>query len=73
MEQIHLAVLRIRLPTATGSGDNAAVDITGADSTSGIASIEYQKVKADESYNANGTWVTWDAANKLSRQKAANT
>ena len=26
--------------------DNAAVDITGADSTSGIASIEYQKVKA---------------------------
>lgn len=35
-------------------------------STSGIASIEYQKVKADESYNANGTWVTWDAANKLS-------
>ena len=46
--------------------DNAAVDITGADSTSGIASIEYQKVKADESYNANGTWVTWDAANKLS-------
>ena len=46
--------------------DNAAVDITGADSTSGIASIEYQKVKADESYNANGTWATWDAANKLS-------
>ena len=46
--------------------DNAAVDITGADSTSGIASIEYQKVKADESYDVNGTWVTWDAANKLS-------
>ena len=23
-------------------------------------------MKADESYNANGTWVTWDAANKLS-------
>lgn len=43
--------------------DNAAVDITGADSTSGIASIEYQKVKADESYDVNGTW---DAANKLS-------
>ena len=46
--------------------DNAAVDITGADSTSGIASIEYQKVKADESYNANGTWVSWNAVNKLS-------
>ena len=46
--------------------DNAAVDITGADSTSGIASIEYQKVKADESYDVNGTWVKWDAANKLS-------
>lgn len=43
--------------------NNAAVDITGADSTSGIASIEYQKVKADESYDVNGTW---DAANKLS-------
>ena len=46
--------------------DNADVDITGDDSTSGIASIEYQKVKADESYDVNGTWVTWDAANKLS-------
>lgn len=46
--------------------NNAAVDITGADSTSGIASIEYQKVKADESYDVNGKWVTWDAANKLS-------
>ena len=46
--------------------DNADVDITGADTVSGIASIEYQKVKADESYNVNGTWVTWDAANKLS-------
>lgn len=46
--------------------DNAAVDITGADSTSGIASIKYQKVKADEPYDENGTWVTWDAANKLS-------
>ena len=46
--------------------DNAAVDITGADSTSGIASIGYQKVKADESYDVNGTWVTWDATNKLS-------
>ena len=46
--------------------NNAAVDITGADSTSGIASIEYQKVKADESYDVNGIWVTWDAANKLS-------
>ena len=46
--------------------NNAAVDITGADSTSGIASIEYQKVKADESYDVNGTWITWDAANKLS-------
>ena len=46
--------------------NNAAVDITGADSTSGIASIEYQKVRADESYDVNGTWVTWDAANKLS-------
>ena len=23
-------------------------------------------MKADESYNVNGTWVTWDAANKLS-------
>ena len=45
--------------------DNAAVDITGADSTSGIASIEYQKVRADEPYDVNGTWVTWDAANKL--------
>ncbi len=46
--------------------DNTSVDITGADSISGIASIEYQKVKADESYNANGTWVTWNAVNKLS-------
>ena len=46
--------------------DNVAVDITGADSTSGTASIEYQKVRADESYDVNGTWVTWDAANKLS-------
>lgn len=46
--------------------DNVAVDITGADSNSGIASIEYQKVKADESYDVNGTWVKWDAANKLS-------
>lgn len=46
--------------------DNAAVDITGADSTSGIASTGYQKVKADESYDVNGTWVKWDAANKLS-------
>ena len=46
--------------------DNTAVDITGADSISGIASIEYQKVKADESYNANGTWITWNAVNKLS-------
>ena len=46
--------------------NNATVDITGADSTSGIASIEYQKVKADESYDVNGTWITWDAANKLS-------
>ena len=46
--------------------NNAAVDITGADSTSGIASIEYQKVKADESYDVNGIWVTWDATNKLS-------
>ena len=43
--------------------DNAAVDITGADSTSGIASIEYQKVRAEEAYDANGTW---NAANKLS-------
>ena len=46
--------------------DNAAVDITGADSTSGIASIEYQKVKADGSYNVNGTWLPWNAATKLS-------
>ena len=46
--------------------DNVSVDITGADSASGIASIEYQKVKADESYNVNGTWVTWDAVDKLS-------
>lgn len=43
--------------------NNAAVDITGADSTSGIASIEYQKVRAEEAYDANGTW---NAANKLS-------
>lgn len=50
--------------------DNASVDITGADSTSDIASIEYQKVKADESYNANGTWVTWDTANKLSLRES---
>ena len=46
--------------------DNASVDITGKDSTSGIASIEYQKVRADESYNANGTWIPWNAATKLS-------
>lgn len=46
--------------------DKTAVDITGADSTSGIASIEYQKVKADESYNANGTWLPWNAEEKLS-------
>lgn len=43
--------------------NNAAVDITGVDSTSGIASIEYQKVRAEEAYDANGTW---NAANKLS-------
>ena len=36
--------------------NNAAVDITGVDSTSGIASIEYQKVRAEEAYDANGTW-----------------
>lgn len=46
--------------------DNAAVDITGADSTSGIASIKYQKVKADEPYDENGTWLPWNAATKLS-------
>ena len=46
--------------------NNAAVDITGADSTSGIASIEYQKVKADEPYDENGTWLPWNAATKLS-------
>ena len=43
--------------------DNVSVDITGTDSVSGIASVEYQAVSAEESYDANGTW---NAANKLS-------
>ncbi len=46
--------------------DNVSVDITGADSASGIASVEYQAVSAEESYDANGTWVTWNAEDKLS-------
>ena len=43
--------------------DNVSVDITGTDSVSGIASVEYQAVSAEESYDSNGTW---NAANKLS-------
>ena len=46
--------------------DNASVDITGADSASGIASVEYQAVSAEESYDANGTWLPWNAEEKLS-------
>ena len=46
--------------------DNVSVDITGADSASGIASIEYQVVSAEESYDVNGTWLPWNAAEKLS-------
>ena len=46
--------------------DNVSVDITGADSASGIASVEYQAVSAEESYDANGTWLPWNAAEKLS-------
>lgn len=42
--------------------DNVSVDITGADSASGIASVEYQAVSAEESYDANGTWLPWNAA-----------
>lgn len=46
--------------------DNVSVDITGADSASGIASVEYQAVSAEESYDANGTWLPWNAVEKLS-------
>lgn len=46
--------------------DNVSVDITGADSASGIASVEYQAVSAEESYDANGTWLPWNAEEKLS-------
>ena len=46
--------------------DNVSVDLTGADSASGIASVEYQAVSAEESYDANGTWLPWNAEEKLS-------
>ena len=46
--------------------DNASVDITGTDTASGIASVEYQAVSAEESYDANGTWLPWNAEEKLS-------
>ena len=46
--------------------DNVSVDITGADSASGIASVEYQAVSEEESYDANGTWLPWNAEEKLS-------
>lgn len=46
--------------------DNVSVDITSADSASGIASVEYQAVSAEESYDANGTWLPWNAEEKLS-------
>lgn len=46
--------------------DNVSVDITGADSASGIASVEYQAVSAEESYDTNGTWLPWNAEEKLS-------
>ena len=46
--------------------DNVSVDIIGADSASGIASVEYQAVSAEESYDANGTWLPWNAEEKLS-------
>ena len=46
--------------------DNVSVDITGADSASGIASVEYQAVSVEESYDANGTWLPWNAEEKLS-------
>lgn len=46
--------------------DNVSVDITGADSASGIASVEYQAVSAEESYDAKGTWLPWNAEEKLS-------
>ena len=46
--------------------DNVSVDITGADSASGIASVEYQAVSAEESYDANGTWLPWNTEEKLS-------
>lgn len=46
--------------------DNVSVDITGADSASGIASVEYQAVSAEEFYDVNGTWLPWNAAEKLS-------
>lgn len=46
--------------------DNVSVDITGADSASGIASVEYQAVSAEKSYDANGTWLPWNAEEKLS-------
>ena len=49
--------------------DKVSVDITGADSASGIASVEYQAVSAEESYDANGTWLPWNAAEKLSLTK----
>lgn len=46
--------------------DNVSVDITSADSASGIASVEYQAVSAQESYDINGTWLPWNAEEKLS-------
>ena len=46
--------------------DNASVDITGTDTASGIASVEYQAVSAEESYDVNGIWLPWNTAEKLS-------
>ena len=46
--------------------DKVSVDLIGADSASGIASVEYQAVSAEESYDANGTWLPWNAEEKLS-------
>lgn len=41
--------------------DTVDVKISGTDKTSGIASIEYQKVKNIEDYNGNGEWVKADS------------
>lgn len=37
--------------------ETVSVSITGADKTSGVGTIEYQKTAGTDSYDANGTWI----------------